>query len=259
MNVGLPTQIFTWQDEEEEVLPSQNGTTIDLRGFAQHWQHRYGEIVDYTGVWKAKVWQKGIVQRTQVTFKYRKPLELYLQWGFVSDGIQEALFRQGWNEDRVRVRVRFWGAPFIGDVTPEAELMQWGEHSLVTEFGIHRLVERLQEQLLREWLRGELQTHFLGVQNYDGRPCYVLAFDFLGPGRDHSPARIVTTWDVAERLLVNYETFMPDGKLHEQQEFQGIQLNVALPDRDFDTANPAYGFLLFRSAPGIDRFLTGRD
>ena len=69
----------------------------------------------------------------------------------------------------------------------------------------------------------------------------------------------MTTWDVAERLLVKYEILMPDGQLHERQEFRGIQVNVALPDRDFDAANPAYGFLLFRSAPWLDRFLTGRD
>ncbi len=260
VNVGLPTQLFTWQDDNEEFLPVQNETTIDLRGFAQHWQHRYGEIADYTGMWRAEEWQAGVAQRAQATFKFRKPLDLYLQWEPVGSGIQEALFRQGWNGNRVRVRASVWGMPLIGDVAPEGKLVQWGTHPVVAEFGIHRLVERLQEQLLRGWLRGELQTRFLGVQDYDGRPCYVLAFDFpAGAGRDDSSARIVTTWDVAERLLVKYETFATDGQLHELQEFYGTQLNVALPDRDFDAANPAYGFLLFRSAPWLDRFLTGRD
>lgn len=260
VNVGLPTQIFTWQHDNEELLPVQNGTTIDLRGFAQHWQHRYGEIADYTGTWRAEVRHAGASKRTQIIFKFRKPFDLYLQWEPVENGIQEALFRQGWNDNRVRVRTSFWGVPLIGDVAPKEELVQWEEHSVIAEFGIHRLVEHLQEQLLRGWLRGELQTRFLGVQSHDGRPCYVLAFDFtVGAGRDYSSARIVTTWDVVERLLVKYETFAPDGQLHERQEFQGIQLNVALPDRDFDTANPTYGFLLFQSAPWLDRFLTGRD
>jgi len=260
VNVGLPAQIFTWQHDNAELLPVPIGTTIDLRGFAQHWQHRYGEIADYTGTWGTEEWHAGVVQRAQATFKFRKSLDLYLQWESVGSGIQEALFRQGWNENRVRVRTSFWGVPLIGDVAPEGKLVQWGTRPVVAEFGIHRLVERLQEQLLRGWLRGELQTRFLGVQDHDGRPCYVLAFHFpVGARRDDFSGQIVTTWDVAERLLVKYEILMPDGQLHERQEFRGIQVNVALPDRDFDAANPAYGFLLFRSAPWLDRFLTGRD
>jgi outer membrane lipoprotein-sorting protein len=260
VNVGLPTRLFTWEHEDEELLPVQNGTTIDLRGFAQHWQHRYGEISDYTGTWKAEVWREGGSQRAQATFKFRKPFDLYLQWDRVGSGIQEVLFRQGWNDNRVRIRTSLWGVPLIGDIDPEGKPVQWGGRSLVAEFGIHRLVERLQEQLLRGWLRGELHTQFLGVQSHDNRPCYVLAFDFpAGPGRDYASARIVTTWDVAERLLVKYETFQAHGGGYERQEFYGTQLNVALPDRDFDAANPTYGFLLFRYAPWIDRFLTGRD
>ena len=260
VNGGLSTQMFTWQDDHEELFPLQNGTIIDLRGFTQHWQQRYSEISDYTGTWRAEVRHAGGVQRTEAIFKFRKPFDLYLQWEPVESDIQEALFRQGWNDNRVRIRTNFWGVPLIGDVTPEEQLVQWEGHSIVAEFGIHRLVEHLQEQLFRGWLRGELQTQFLGVQNHDGRPCYVLAFDFAGGlGRDSSSVRIVTSWDIAERLLVKYETFTPGRQLHEWQEFHGIQLNVALSDRDFDAANPTYGFLLFRSAPWLDRFLTGRD
>ena len=163
----------------------------------------------------------------------------------------------------MRGRRAVWGIPLIGDFAPGGELAQWGKVSFLTEFGLHRLVDRLQDQVLRGWLRAELRTRFLGVQRHDGRPCYVIAFDFpAGPGRDYASARIVTTWDIAERLLVKYESFETSEqgeRLQERHEFVAVRVNTALSDRDFDAANPDYGFLLFRHAPWVDRFLTGRD
>jgi hypothetical protein len=263
MNVGLPTQLFMWEQTGEDPLLPPSGAAIDLRGFTQHWQRRYGEITDYRGTWVAETGYEGTSLRMQAAFKFRKPLDLYLQWEPGWGRFQEALFRQGWNDGRVRVRRTLWGIPVIGDIAPEGAPTQWGDVSFLTAFGIHHLVERLQEQLLRGWLRAELQTRFLGVQRHDGRPCYVLAFDFpTGPGREYASARIVTTWDIAERLLVQYESFETTEhaeRLQERHEFLAVRVNAALSDLDFDAANPAYGFLLFRHAPWIDRFLTGRD
>ena len=69
----------------------------------------------------------------------------------------------------------------------------------------------------------------------------------------------MTFWDVSQRVPVKYETFDSDGRLSERQEFRQLRLNVALTETDFDAANPTYGFLLFRRAPRLDRFLTGRE
>jgi hypothetical protein len=263
VNIGLTTQLFSWEQTGEDSSLTPSDTAIDLRGFSQHWQRRYGEITDYRGAWIAETGYEDIAQRMQAAFKFRKPLDLYLRWELGQGRFQEALFRQGWNDGRVRVRRTFWGIPVIGDIAPDGDLTQLGDVSFLPAFGIHRLVERLQEQLLRGWLRAELQTRFLGVQRQDGRPCYVLAFDFpTGPGRDYASARIVTTWDIAERLLVKYESFeMTEHgeRLQERHEFLAVQVNAALSDLDFDAANQDYGFLLFRRAPWIDRFLTGRD
>jgi hypothetical protein len=130
----------------------------------------------------------------------------------------------------------------------------------VTNFGLNHLVESLQDQLLHGWLRGELKVRFLGVHQYERKPCYVIEFGFpVNQGREYASSRIVTYWDVAERIPVKYEAFDLADRLHERQEFHHLQLNVSLGDLDFDAANPAYGFLLFRRAPRLDRFLTGRD
>ncbi|MSQ48720.1 MAG: DUF1571 domain-containing protein [Deltaproteobacteria bacterium] len=264
VNVGLPTQLFSWEPTGEEppsVTPS--GTTIDLPSFTQYWQRRYAEITDYSGTWAATTGGEGTEQRMRAAFKFRKPFDLYLQWEPGQGRFQEALLRRGWNDGRVRVRQTTWGVPLIGDLVPDDVLPRWGETLSLTAFGIHGLVERLQAQLLRGWLRAELQTRFLGVQRHEGRWCYVVAFEFsTGPGQEYPAARIVTTWDIVERLLVKYESFATserEASIQERHEFLGVRINTALRDDDFDAANPAYGFLLLRRTPWIDRFLTGRD
>lgn len=274
VNVGLPTQLFSWEPNGEEppsVTPS--GTTMDLPRFTQSWQRRYAEITDYSGIWIVATGEEGAAQRLRAAFKFRKPFDLYLRWESGEAGparFQEALFRQGWNDGRARVRRTLWGLPLVGDIAPDEVLPRWGDSASVslttmslTTFGIHSLVERLQEELLRGWLRTELQTRFLGMQRHDGRWCYVVAFEFsTGPGQEYAAARIVTTWDIVERLLVKYESFATserEASVQERHEFSTVRINAALRDHDFDAANPAYGFLLLRRTPWLDRFLTGRD
>jgi hypothetical protein len=86
--------------------------------------------------------------------------------------------------------------------------------------------------------------------------------EFLFPSsqwREYSHARVVTYWDVEQRVPVKSEAFDWRDQLDERYEFRQLRLNVSLSDAEFDAANPASGFLLFRHAPRLDRFLTGRE
>jgi hypothetical protein len=260
VNVGVPVQAFSWEEQSggEAALP-QADAALDLRRFIQHWQHRYGEVVDYTGVWTVEEYWRDQEKRSEVVFKFRKPFDVYLRWVGPAGGRREALFRRGWNGGKVRVRTTLWGIPIIGDLHPEGYWAQLGSRYPITEFGLNQLVERLQTQLLQAWLQGNLTVRFLGVLPHEQRPCYVLEFTFPAVQRDYTPARTVTYWDIARRLPVKYEAYGRDGQLLERHAYFQLQLNVSLGDGDFDAANPAYGFLLFRHAPRIDRFLTGRE
>jgi hypothetical protein len=70
---------------------------------------------------------------------------------------------------------------------------------------------------------------------------------------------VVTYWDVEWRVPVKREAFDWGDQLDERYEFRQLRLNVSLGDAEFDAANPASGFLLFRRAPRLDRFVTGRE
>jgi Protein of unknown function (DUF1571) len=261
VNVGVSMQAFEREMDTEGFRPlPQAEADIDLRGFIQNWQHRYGEITDYTGVWIAEERRGEQLVRSQASFKFRKPLDLYIEWGPDGGRIRSALLRQGWNEGRVRVRARMWGVPLIGDLAPDGYLARRGYHYPLSEFGLNRLVERLQEQLLHAWLQGELTVRFRGVQFREGSSCYVLEFLFpASRWREYPHARIVTYWDVEQRVPVQSEAFDWADQLDERYEFQQLRFNVSLSDAEFDATNPTSGFLLFSHAPRLDRFLTGRE
>jgi hypothetical protein len=262
VNTGTAARAFPGEDGPGDTFIAGTEANIDLRGFSQSWQRRYGEILDYSGKWSYEApGGKGRIERTEMFFKFRKPFDLYLHWAV---GGEEALYRRGWNGGRVRIRRAWKGVPLIGDVLPDSYVARWGGRPQVTEFGFNRVVEHLQEQLFRGWLRGELKVRFLGVQTCDRRPCYGLEFSFpLEQVREYGVVRLVTYWDIEERVPVHYESFTGGDCgsecLVERHVFSHLQINTALSDLDFDPANAAYGFLLFPRAPRLDRFLTGRD
>lgn len=261
VNIGVPSQVFSWEEgvDEFRVLP-QNEVDIDLRGFSQNWQRRYGEITDYTGIWVTARRSGREIVSSRAAFKFRKPFDVYLDWTAEGGGVQAALFRQGWNDGRVRVRTTLFGIPLVGDLVPHGYLAQQGFPYPLPEFGFQRLVERLQEQLLRGWLRGEVDTRFDGVHEHEERPCYVLELRFPNTqGREYPHARVLLFWDIAQKVPVKYEGFDRTDQLIEYHEFFQVRLNVSLGAVDFDAANPAYGFLLLRGVPALDWFLTGRE
>ncbi len=257
INAGVSVRAFA---REHESVATRSlfrpGTELDVRGFTQNWLRRAGEIRDYSGVW---VTEAGAGPR-RAAFKFRKPLDVYLAWETGDRGPHEALFRTGWNAGRVRVRTSLFGLPVIGDLRPDSAVLHRVTRSPVSDFGFGRAVERLQTQLLQGWLRGELEVRFRGIRPHDGRPCYVLEFVFPNRRwRTHRHYRVVLHWDIVHRVPVKHEAYDWSNQLAARSAFHDLRFNVALDERDFDPANPEYGFLLFRGVPGLDWFLTGRE
>ena len=261
INAGVSIQTFA---REQDTVATRNlfrpGTDLDVRGFTQNWLRRTGEIHDYTGIWVTEERNgAGLIER-RATFKFRKPLDVHLDWETDRGDLQEALFRTGWNADLVRVRTSMFGLPMIGDLRPDSALLHRATRYAVSDFGFDRTVEQLQTQLLQGWLRGELEVRFRGIRSHDRRPCYVLEFVFPNSQwLTHQHSRVVLHWDIVHRVPVKHEAYDWSNQLAARYAFHDLRFNVALDERDFDPANPEYGFLLFRGAPWLDWFLTGRE
>ena len=261
VNIGISQQVFE-RESPASGDPSlfRPGTDLDVRGFTQNWLRRAGEIQDYTGVWVTEARREGQLSRRTARFKFRKPFDVYMAWEQESGGLREALFRTGWNRGRVRVRTSLFGIPLIGDLIPDGPWVQRELHYSLKEFGFGQVVERLQTQLLQGWLQSELEVQFRGIQEHDGRPCYVLEFVFPNTQwRTHPYYRIVLHWDIVYRVPVKQEAYDWNNQLDIRYGFQDLRFNVSLNEYDFNSTNLEYGFLLFRRVPWLDWFLTGRE
>ena len=260
-NVGVPEQAFDTGGARPGLpAASQGEAELDLRGFFNNWQSRYAQIADYTGELIVEERRGRALEAQRLAFKFRKPFDVYLRSAGDGPAAFEALYRDGWNAGRVRVRATRWGVPLVGDFDPGGYLARRQYHYPVTEFGLARMVERAQRDVLSAWLDGELGVLFAGVKDCHGRLCYAIEF-FFPPSqwREYAFSRVVTFWDIEERLPVRGESYDWSGRLHERYTFSSLQVNVALTERDFDAANPEYRFVLFHGLPWLDRFLTGRD
>lgn len=260
-NIGIRQNAFSPDDSETpERGLVRVGTELDVRGFTQNWLRRSGEIRDYTGLWVTEDRSDNRLVRRKASFKFRKPLDVYLVWGKDGGGLKEALFRTGWNGGRARVRGSLLGVPVVGDVIPGGSWMRRRFRHPIDNFGFGRTVERLQNQLLQGWLRGELEVQFRGIRAHDDRPCYVLEFVFPNSQwRTHPHYRLVLHWDIEYRVPVKQEAYDWSNQLETRQGFEDLRFNVSLKDKDFEPSNPEYDFLFFRSVPWLDWFLTGRN
>lgn len=261
INAGVPREAFDPGNPQFGFRTVPRGeANIDLQGFFHNWQRRYGEIADYTGVLVVEERHGTGLCRERVTFKFRKPFDVYLRWQEDGSPALGALYRRGWNEGRIRVRTDRWGVPLIGDLDPQSYLARRGYHHPITEFGLNRLVERVQQQILQGWLKEHLGVRFHGVQRCDGRPCYGLEFFFpVSQWREYSFSRIILFWDISRHLPVRGEMYDWSDQLYERYEFLDLKTDVALTEQDFDATNPEYRFVLFPKLPWLDRLLTGRE
>ena len=262
VNTGLTVDAFDRvsgqpaSTDETAAFP-QTTATVDIRGFVRHWGQRYAEISDYTGVWTMTTERAGATAVLgQLPFKFRRPFDVYVQL----DGTTAVLYRRDWNAGRIRVRTTLGGLPIIGDLDPGGYIARRGHPYPITDFGLDRLVERIQHQLLQGWLQDELEARFLGVVRYTERPCYV--FEFVFPNsrwRIYPHYRMVMYWDIGRRIPIKLELFDWNDRLAEGHAFHQLRLNVSLSDADFQPTHPSYDFLLFERLPWLDWFLTGRD
>ncbi len=268
INVGVPEETFNPQNPQFDFRAVPRGEAeIDLQGFFHNWQRRYGEIADYIGVLVMEEQQGTERRREQMEFKFRKPFDVYLNWQGNRSLVLEALYREGWNKERIRVRTDRWGVPLIGDFDSQSYLARRGYHHPITEFGLNRLIERVQRQILQGWLKEHLGVRFNGVQRCDSQPCYELEFFFpVSQWRAYPYSRIILFWNISQYLPVKGEMYgwldpanPRDLDPYERYEFLNLKTNVALTEQDFDPANSEYHFVLFPGLPWLDRLLTGRE
>ena len=210
---------------------------------------RYAEVQDYTAVMLARERVGGVLKPEHaILLKFGRPFSVYMRWLDGPSEGREGLFVAGTREDRFLVQEKQGLARFItAAISPrDPRIFERSRHA-VTDIGIGRLLEIVGEDARRAARNGALAVVDRGLQTVAGRA--VREVEGILP-RDPEAAyychRVILAFDLQHHLPVRIVVYDWADQLVEQYTYTQLRLNPGLAPRDFDPANPDYGFSRIR-------------
>jgi hypothetical protein len=212
-------------------------------------EERYADVQDYTTVMFARERVGGVLKPEHaILLKFGRPFSVYMRWLDGPSQGREGLFVAGAWDNRFLVQEAQGLARFItAAISPrDARIFERSRHS-VSDIGIGRLLEIVGEDARRAARHGVLAIVDHGVQIVAGRPARevegILPRD---PEASYYCHRVVLAFDLQHHLPVRVVVYDWADQLVERYTYTQLRLNPGLGPRDFDPANPEYGFSRIR-------------
>jgi outer membrane lipoprotein-sorting protein len=136
-----------------------------------------------------------------IEFKFRKPNDVYMRWIEKPNKGQEALFRKGHNEDRVKAHKGGLLNVININSEPEGKLVMDGQHHRIIDAGIGPTSALVFRGMTRGIDRGEVTFKDHGRVQDNGRE--LIKIEAIYPetcdGITHTVAKDETLWDIADQ------------------------------------------------------------
>lgn len=211
-------------------------------------QRAAARLQDFRATFHKREYKGGPLPAEEILLKFRaSPRSVYLKWTGDAYRGQEAIWRRGWNGDRLRVHTGSFP-----DVTVDLQPTSWwamrAQRHPATQAGFDFTLEMFARDLARGRERPAClpRAADLGPQTLFGRPgrCFELETDkALCPEMYAAKARVCL--DEALGLPSKVEVWdREDGELRlvEEYGYANVQVDVGLGDEDFDPENDEYDF-----------------
>ena len=212
-------------------------------------EERYAEVQDYTAILLARERVAGTLTSQHAIFlKFGRPFSVYMRWLNGPFQGREGLFVEGAWDDRFLVQEKRGIARFVtAAMSPHSlRVFQFGRHP-VTEVGIGHLLQILGQNARRAARNGVLAVTDRGVRDVAGRPARevegILPRD---PDAGYYCHRVIVSFDLENHLPIRAVVYDWADQLVEEYAYTELRLNPGLTTRDFDPANPEYGFSRLR-------------
>ncbi|GAB6097818.1 DUF1571 domain-containing protein [Desulfatiferula olefinivorans] len=174
---------------------------FDPMELAETCKTAYENINDYTAVFlKQERFGNKLSEVETIEFKFRKPNDVYMRWIEKPNKGQEALFRKGHNEDRVKAHKGGLLNVINVNSAPEGKLVMDGQHHRIVDAGIGPTSALVFRGMSRGIERGEVTFKDHGIVEDKGRE--LLKIEAFYPetcdGITHIVANDETLWDIAD-------------------------------------------------------------
>ncbi|MBU1168877.1 MAG: DUF1571 domain-containing protein [Proteobacteria bacterium] len=189
--------------------------SYDPRPLVEISKQALNQISDYTATFiKQERFGKKMGKLETIEFKFRKPNDVYMKWIGDANKNQEALFRKGHNEDRVKAHKG--GLLNIININsqPEGKLAMDGQHHRIVDAGIGPTSALVYRGMDKGLERNEATFINHGIVKEDGRE--LIKVEALYPekceGVTHTVAKDETLWDIANKYNQDMYVILSNNK-----------------------------------------------
>jgi outer membrane lipoprotein-sorting protein len=229
--IALPTALWTHEKDVRE-------------NWIRDMEEAYLEINDYTAIFHKQERINGkLCEEEMIFIKFKKPFKVYLKW--IKDPYKgrEALYVEGWNENRMVI----YESGVIGGVTVNLDskgfIAMKGNRHPITESGFGHLIKLLGVNIRRGIRNDEFALQEQGEEVVYGR--MTQRFELIFPkekAKKYYCFRAVINLDSEMKIPLRFWIYDWDNVLTENYGYEDLKINPGLIDTDFDPKNPKYKF-----------------
>jgi outer membrane lipoprotein-sorting protein len=206
--------------------------TVDPAVIMQRMVNAYDGIRDYTALFLKRERIKGVMQPLEkIELRFQEPFKVYMAWQEPDNG-RVIAYIEGKNDNKITVNPGGMLQFMRMSLAPTNPLAMRNEHHSVLEVGLGNTINLLKQQYERGTQRNEIDLHFRGHGEVDGRPAYHIEFVCRAKDRDGYYAYRGEIWiDHEYDLPTKLYIYDWDNQLYEHYEYHRLRLNPGLkPD-----------------------------
>jgi outer membrane lipoprotein-sorting protein len=221
-----------------------NVGSADFVRLLEEMKQAYARVDHYTATFLIQERVDGeLGPKQQLVLKFKKPFKVYLRWLEGRNEGRQALYPAGPDGNELWVRVPMLVGAVTVSLDPQSPRARKGARHAITDIGIGRLLDFVNDNAYRGLQRGEVALEDAGQRTFFGRPTHRYTLHFpADPAKGYYCMTALIEVDREYRLPIYAEIFDWEGQLIERYGYLDLRLNSGLTDADFDPKNPAYGF-----------------
>ncbi len=212
------------------------------------WLGRARTYLDGIDGYTAIYHKKELLHGTELTdetmrLKFKKPFNVYLEWANPGGKGGEAIYVEGWNDNRVKVHPGgFWGLLKFNLVPDSRWILRYNRHP-ITDLGLDRLVTLVDGNVRRALAAGVFVSVDHGRMPRFGRTATVLEGILpADPAAGYYCRRALVWVDSENSLPLNIAIYDWQDRLVEEYGYENFRTDVSLTAADFNPDNPDYRF-----------------
>ncbi len=202
------------------------------------------QVENYSAIFHKQERVEGkLLEEETILFKFKKPFKVYMKWTKSPYKGREALYVEGWNNNRLMVRDSGITGMMTVNLDPKGPLAMKGNRHPVTDSGLDHLVRLFRDHMRRGVKGKEIDFKKGGEETLYGRRTQRV--EILSP-RDKAKGyycyRAVLNLDMERRVPIKIRIYDWGNNLIESYGYEDLKFNVGLSDADFSPKNPEYKF-----------------